>query len=57
MGILCERVEDQGTGWCSAQRNFLPSSCGLKSTAAAGLAAADFLTYLAAEDFVGRLFR
>ena len=57
MGILCEHVEDQGTGLCSAQKNFLPSNCGFMSTSAAGLEAADLSTYLAAEDFVGRLFR
>lgn len=42
---------------CSAQKNFLPSNCGLTSISAAGLEAADLSTYLAAEDFVGRLFR
>lgn len=50
MGILHEYAENEGTGSCSAQKNFFASNCGLPSTSAAGLEVeeVDLLTYLAA---------
>lgn len=57
MGVLWEYVDDQGMCSCSGLNKFLPSNSWLVSTPAAGLEVADLSVYLAAEVFVGRLFR